>query len=89
MQASQILGTALVLSLDRSPVVALTVTAAIVACARLLSGERAAYRYLPDSIGRFPRPPQMFQLMAGAGFEQCAWDGYFMHAAGLYRGIKP
>jgi hypothetical protein len=30
----------------------------------------------------------MLQLMREAGFAQCAWDGYLLHAAGLYRGIK-
>jgi demethylmenaquinone methyltransferase/2-methoxy-6-polyprenyl-1,4-benzoquinol methylase len=55
----------------------------------LISGDRAAYDYLPASVARFPRPPQMFALMADAGFTQTAWDGYLLRAAGLYRGTKP
>jgi demethylmenaquinone methyltransferase / 2-methoxy-6-polyprenyl-1,4-benzoquinol methylase len=54
----------------------------------LISGDRAAYRYLPESVARFPRPPQMLKMMAGAGFRKCAWDGYLLRAAGLYRGVK-
>ena len=54
----------------------------------LLSGDRAAYRYLPASIARFPRPPQMLAMLSAAGFTHTAWDGYFLHAAGLYRGTK-
>jgi demethylmenaquinone methyltransferase/2-methoxy-6-polyprenyl-1,4-benzoquinol methylase len=54
----------------------------------LLSGERAAYAYLPASIARFPRPPQMLAMLAEAGFGDAAWDGYFMRAAGLYRAVK-
>lgn len=54
----------------------------------ILSGDRAAYRYLPASVERFPRPPRMLQLMAGAGFADTHWDGYLLRAAGLYRGIK-
>jgi demethylmenaquinone methyltransferase/2-methoxy-6-polyprenyl-1,4-benzoquinol methylase len=54
----------------------------------LLSGERAAYAYLPASIARFPRPPQMLAMLAEAGFADAAWDGYFMRAAGLYKGVK-
>jgi demethylmenaquinone methyltransferase/2-methoxy-6-polyprenyl-1,4-benzoquinol methylase len=54
----------------------------------LLSGDRAAYRYLPASIARFPRPPQMLSMLSSAGFTQTAWDGYFLRAAGLYRGTK-
>jgi demethylmenaquinone methyltransferase/2-methoxy-6-polyprenyl-1,4-benzoquinol methylase len=54
----------------------------------LISGDRAAYRYLPASISRFPRPPQMLQMLSAAGFTRTAWDGYFLRAAGLYRGTK-
>jgi demethylmenaquinone methyltransferase / 2-methoxy-6-polyprenyl-1,4-benzoquinol methylase len=54
----------------------------------LISGDWAAYRYLPSSVARFPRPPQMIALMREAGFQDCAWDGYFLRAAGLYRAIK-
>lgn len=54
----------------------------------LISGERAAYAYLPASIARFPRPPQMKQMLHEAGFSQPSWDGYFLHAAGLYKAAK-
>jgi demethylmenaquinone methyltransferase/2-methoxy-6-polyprenyl-1,4-benzoquinol methylase len=54
----------------------------------LISGDWAAYRYLPASVARFPRPPQMFALMGAAGFSDCAWDGYFLRAAGLYHAVK-
>ncbi|HEV2577509.1 MAG TPA: bifunctional demethylmenaquinone methyltransferase/2-methoxy-6-polyprenyl-1,4-benzoquinol methylase UbiE [Acidobacteriaceae bacterium] len=53
-----------------------------------ISGERAAYEYLPASVRRFPRPPRMLQLMQDAGFRHCTWEGYLLRAAGLYRGIK-
>ena len=53
-----------------------------------ISGDRAAYRYLPASVERFPRPPRMLRLMQEAGFANCGWDGYMLHAAGLYRGTK-
>jgi demethylmenaquinone methyltransferase/2-methoxy-6-polyprenyl-1,4-benzoquinol methylase len=55
----------------------------------LISGDRAAYRYLPASVARFPRPPQMLRLMAEAGFTATSWKGYLLRAAGLYRGTKP
>jgi demethylmenaquinone methyltransferase/2-methoxy-6-polyprenyl-1,4-benzoquinol methylase len=54
----------------------------------LLSGDRAAYRYLPASVARFPRPPQMLALLNAAGFTNASWDGYLLRAAGLYRAIK-
>ena len=54
----------------------------------LISGDRAAYKYLPESVARFPRPTQMLKMMAEAGFTESAWDGYLLRAAGLYRGMK-
>jgi demethylmenaquinone methyltransferase/2-methoxy-6-polyprenyl-1,4-benzoquinol methylase len=53
-----------------------------------ISGDREAYRYLPASVERFPRPPQMLRMMEDAGFIHCGWDGYLLRAAGLYRGVK-
>jgi demethylmenaquinone methyltransferase/2-methoxy-6-polyprenyl-1,4-benzoquinol methylase len=54
----------------------------------MISGRRAAYRYLPESVARFPRPTQMLAMMKDAGFVEGAWDGYLLRAAGLYRGVK-
>ncbi len=54
----------------------------------LVSGEPEAYRYLPASIARFPRPGQMLSMLTEAGFTAPAWDGYFLHAAGLYQARK-
>jgi demethylmenaquinone methyltransferase/2-methoxy-6-polyprenyl-1,4-benzoquinol methylase len=54
----------------------------------MISGQRAAYAYLPASVARFPRPPQMLGMMREAGFVDNAWDGYLLRAAGLYRGVK-
>lgn len=53
-----------------------------------ISGQREAYRYLPASVERFPRPPQMLRMMTEAGFANTRWDGYLLRAAGLYRGSK-
>ena len=55
----------------------------------MISGESGAYSYLPASVERFPRPPRMKQLIAGAGFRDAAWTGYTFGTAGLYRGRKP
>jgi len=30
----------------------------------------------------------MLDMLAHAGFHNCAWDGYFLRAAGLYRAVK-
>ena len=53
-----------------------------------ISGAPAAYRYLPASVERFPRPPRMLSLMQQAGFRDARWTGYTFGTAGLYRGLK-
>jgi len=55
----------------------------------LISGKPRAYAYLPDSVERFPRPPQMKQMIAAAGFIRTEWTGYTFGTAGLYRAQKP
>jgi demethylmenaquinone methyltransferase/2-methoxy-6-polyprenyl-1,4-benzoquinol methylase len=54
----------------------------------MISGDSSAYRYLPDSVARFPRPPRMLALLRETGFTAEAWDGYLLHSAGLYRATK-
>ena len=54
----------------------------------LISGRPSAYRYLPASVERFPRPPEMLALIANAGFTQASWTGYTFGTAGLYQGTK-
>jgi demethylmenaquinone methyltransferase/2-methoxy-6-polyprenyl-1,4-benzoquinol methylase len=55
----------------------------------LISRDPAAYAYLPDSVARFPRPPQMKALIAAAGFIHPTWTRYTFGIAGLYRAAKP
>lgn len=50
---------------------------------------RAAYAYLPASVERFPRPPQMLELIHKAGFRDATWTSYTLGVAGLYRATKP
>jgi demethylmenaquinone methyltransferase/2-methoxy-6-polyprenyl-1,4-benzoquinol methylase len=54
-----------------------------------LSGMGSAYAYLPSSVERFPPPPEMLEMMRGAGFTQVSWTPYSFGIAGLYRGVKP
>ena len=55
----------------------------------LISGQPAAYSYLPASVERFPRPPRMLQLIKDAGFTNATWTSYTFGAAGLYHATKP
>jgi demethylmenaquinone methyltransferase/2-methoxy-6-polyprenyl-1,4-benzoquinol methylase len=55
----------------------------------LISGKPRAYAYLPDSVMKFPRPPQMKALILAAGFTIPTWTSYTLGTAGLYRATKP
>ena len=55
----------------------------------LISGKPAAYRYLPASVERFPRPPRMLELLRNAGFPDATWTSYTFGTAGLYHVTKP
>ena len=53
-----------------------------------ISRNPGAYRYLPASVERFPRPVRMLQLIEEAGFVQGRWTSYTFGVAGLYRAVK-
>jgi demethylmenaquinone methyltransferase/2-methoxy-6-polyprenyl-1,4-benzoquinol methylase len=55
----------------------------------LISRDPAAYAYLPDSVARFPAPPQMLALISTAGFTNPTWIPYTLGVAGLFRATKP
>ena len=53
----------------------------------MISGEREAYRYLPESVARFPRPAQMLGMMREAGFVEWGLGWVFVAGGGaLSRG---
>lgn len=54
----------------------------------LISGSRASYEYLPNSVHKFPAPEKMTQEMRLVGFDQVTWTPYTFGIAGLYRGRK-
>ncbi|MEG9435657.1 bifunctional demethylmenaquinone methyltransferase/2-methoxy-6-polyprenyl-1,4-benzoquinol methylase UbiE [Edaphobacter sp. HDX4] len=54
-----------------------------------ISGDSSAYRYLPASVERFPRPRRMLEMIRAAGFRDASWTGYTFGTAGLYRATKP
>jgi demethylmenaquinone methyltransferase/2-methoxy-6-polyprenyl-1,4-benzoquinol methylase len=55
----------------------------------IISGKPRAYAYLPDSVMKFPRPPQMKDVILAAGFINPTWTSYTLGTAGLYRATKP
>jgi demethylmenaquinone methyltransferase/2-methoxy-6-polyprenyl-1,4-benzoquinol methylase len=55
----------------------------------LVSGDRAAYAYLPASVGRFPAPSDFARLMQEAGFAEVRWRLVSGGIACLHRGTRP
>jgi demethylmenaquinone methyltransferase / 2-methoxy-6-polyprenyl-1,4-benzoquinol methylase len=47
-----------------------------------------AYRYLPDSLGRYPAPDTIADLLRGAGLEQVAWRRLPSGMATLHVGLR-
>src|ERR1039458_4030492 len=46
------------------------------AIGQLVCGKAAAYNYLPVSVGNFPLPGEMLELMRKVGYAECAWQPY-------------
>lgn len=59
------------------------------AIGRAICGKDGAYNYLPSSVGSFPPPDAMVEMMRRAGFEACAWQPYTFGIAGLYTAMRP
>jgi len=55
----------------------------------LVSGRTEAYRYLVESIGRFPDQPSFAAHVRAAGFTDVAWDDLSFGIAAIHRGRKP
>jgi demethylmenaquinone methyltransferase / 2-methoxy-6-polyprenyl-1,4-benzoquinol methylase len=54
------------------------------AIGRIICGKDGPYHYLPMSVGNFPSPPQMLDLMRASGYSDCTWQAYTFGIAGLY-----
>jgi demethylmenaquinone methyltransferase / 2-methoxy-6-polyprenyl-1,4-benzoquinol methylase len=58
------------------------------AVGRMVCGKDGPYNYLPTSVGNFPPPPRMRELMREAGYSDCGWQPYTFGIAGLYTGKR-
>jgi demethylmenaquinone methyltransferase/2-methoxy-6-polyprenyl-1,4-benzoquinol methylase len=47
------------------------------------------YAYLPASVGSFPPPRMLLEMMERAGYRACAWQPYTFGIAGLYTAVRP
>jgi len=59
------------------------------AIGRLICGKDGPYNYLPASVGTFPPPQRMLELMRTAGYDECSWQPYTFGIAGLYTASRP
>ena len=55
----------------------------------IVSGSREAYKYLPDSVSRFPDQKRLAELMREAGFEQVEYQNLSCGIAALHLGTRP
>jgi demethylmenaquinone methyltransferase/2-methoxy-6-polyprenyl-1,4-benzoquinol methylase len=55
----------------------------------VVSGNASAYRYLPDSVERFPTPEEFGRLMEGAGFTSVRRRSLTGGIAFLHRAMRP
>jgi demethylmenaquinone methyltransferase / 2-methoxy-6-polyprenyl-1,4-benzoquinol methylase len=58
-------------------------------CGRQSDANGAPYNYLPESVGKFPPPPQMLALLRASGYAEWAWQPYTFGIAGLYTAVRP
>jgi demethylmenaquinone methyltransferase/2-methoxy-6-polyprenyl-1,4-benzoquinol methylase len=54
----------------------------------LISGNRGAYRYLPESIARFPSADELSQRMGAAGFTNVRYELLTMGTVALHSGTR-
>jgi len=54
-----------------------------------ISGNRDAYRYLPDTVLAWPAPDALADEMRGVGLEDCRYELFALGAAALHTGRVP
>jgi demethylmenaquinone methyltransferase / 2-methoxy-6-polyprenyl-1,4-benzoquinol methylase len=54
----------------------------------LVSGNRGAYRYLPESVARFPTPETLADRMIRAGFHDVRWTSLTFGVAAIHSGVR-
>lgn len=59
------------------------------AIGRMVCGKDGPYSYLPVSVGAFPSPPKMLEMMRYCGYSNCDWQPYTFGIAGLYTAVRP
>ena len=55
---------------------------------RVVSGHRTAYRYLPESVARFPVEEELASRMTRAGFTDVRWHSLTFGIAAIHVGVR-
>jgi demethylmenaquinone methyltransferase/2-methoxy-6-polyprenyl-1,4-benzoquinol methylase len=55
----------------------------------LISGDSAAYTYLPKSVARFFRPPELATLMSSVGYQSVAFKTWTFGTVALHSATRP
>jgi demethylmenaquinone methyltransferase/2-methoxy-6-polyprenyl-1,4-benzoquinol methylase len=63
--------------------------AVLPAVGRIVSRHPTAYRYLPESVARFPTQEELARAMRDAGFVNVRWESLTMGIAAIHAGDKP
>jgi demethylmenaquinone methyltransferase/2-methoxy-6-polyprenyl-1,4-benzoquinol methylase len=58
------------------------------AIGRAVCGKDGPYKYLPTSVGVFPPPPEMLNMLQRNGYTDCGWQPYTFGIAGLYTATR-
>lgn len=53
-----------------------------------ISGNRGAYRYLPESVAHFPPAPQLADRLRDAGFKDVRWTSLTLGIAAIHVGTR-
>jgi len=54
----------------------------------LISGDQAAYKYLPKSVSRFFRPPELATLMTAVGYQSVDCRVWTLGTVALHTGVR-
>lgn len=55
----------------------------------IISGNRAAYSYLPKSVSRFFRPPELAALFRSVGYQSVEFRTWTLGTVALHTGVRP
>ena len=56
---------------------------------RVVTGDRDAYRYLPESVCAFPDAGRLAGMMSRAGLVEVRWRYFAGGSVALHTGVKP